>query len=95
MLHETIELWDKGTYQGEGKDGFRPTMDSYIIDGSKKRAVVLICPGGGYSFTSEREAEPIALKFNAAGFHAFVLYYSVFPRLHPQPLLLMGLTVCH
>lgn len=94
MFHKTIELWDKETYQGEGKDGFRTTMDTYIIDGSKKRAAVLICPGGGYSFTSEREAEPIALKFNAAGFHAFVLYYSVFPRLHPQPLIDLSRSIC-
>ena len=27
---------------------------------SAKRPVVLICPGGGYEFVSDREAEPVA-----------------------------------
>ncbi len=95
MLNETIELWERGAYQSEGKDGFIPTLDTYILDGiKKKRGAVLICPGGGYEFTSEREAEPIAMQFNAAGFHAFVLYYSVSPQKHPQPLLDLSRAMC-
>ena len=42
----------------------------------EKRPIVLICPGGGYAYTSDREAEPIALAFLAKGFHAAVLRYS-------------------
>ena len=38
---------------------------------------VVICPGGGYQMVSEREAEPIALRFFAAGYNVFVLTYSV------------------
>jgi acetyl esterase/lipase len=94
LIHKTIELWEKGTYQSEGTDGFRPTLDTYILDGIKQRGAVLICPGGGYGFTSKREAEPIAMQFNAAGFHAFVLYYSVAPRRHPQPLLDISRAMC-
>ncbi len=41
---------------------------------------VLICPGGGYAFVSDREGEPVALRCNAEGFHAFVLRYSVAPQ---------------
>lgn len=41
------------------------------------RPFVLVIPGGGYSFCSEREAEPIALNFAAQGFHAGVLRYHV------------------
>ena len=37
-----------------------------------------VCPGGGYAFTSDREAEPIALKFNSIGMHAAVLWYTVY-----------------
>ena len=33
----------------------------------EKRPLVLICPGGGYEYTSDREAEPIALAFMAQG----------------------------
>src|SRR5699024_8142662 len=34
-------------------------------------------PGGGYSFCSEREGEPIALNFLAQGYHTGVLRYHV------------------
>jgi len=51
---------------------FSPEMQNW-----EKRPAVLVCPGGGYMATSDREAEPIALSFAAKGFHAFVLRYSV------------------
>lgn len=37
---------------------------------------LLICPGGGYAYTSQREAEPVALEFLARGYQCFVLQYS-------------------
>ena len=42
-----------------------------------KRKALVVCPGGGYEFLSDREAEPIALKFFAEGFNVFILRYSV------------------
>ena len=42
---------------------------TYFLDNSREiapervRPVIVICPGGGYEWVSEREAEPIALKF--------------------------------
>lgn len=42
-----------------------------------KRPFILVIPGGGYAFCSEREAEPIALNFVAQGYHAGVLRYHV------------------
>lgn len=41
------------------------------------RRALLVCPGGGYQFVSERENEPIALAFLARGYNVFVLTYSV------------------
>lgn len=41
------------------------------------RPFVLVIPGGGYSFCSDREGEPIALNFLAQGYHAGVLRYHV------------------
>ena len=29
----------------------------------RKRPLVLLCPGGGYSFTTDREAEAMALQY--------------------------------
>ena len=41
------------------------------------RPAVLILPGGGYSMCSDREAEPVAYPYLAAGYQAFVLRYSI------------------
>ena len=43
----------------------------------KKRRAIIVCPGGGYGWLSEREGEPVALQYFAAGLNAFVLRYSV------------------
>ncbi len=57
-------------------------LDTYILHNSqeynvgKRRPLVVVCPGGGYAFTSDREAEPIALKFNSVGLHSVVLWYT-------------------
>ena len=59
------------------------TLEGYILDCEisygleKKRPAIVVCPGGGYLYCSPREAEPIALRYAAAGFHAFILRYSV------------------
>lgn len=50
------------------------------------RPSIVICPGGGYHFRSDREAEPIALVFAAKGFNCFVVEYHVAPAVHPAPL---------
>ncbi len=42
-----------------------------------KRPAVLVIPGGGYDFCSDREADPVAMPFLAQGYSAFVLRYSV------------------
>jgi len=77
MKHEILAL-----REGRGD----VSLTTYVLDdstemlGGKKRPAVLVCPGGGYMFCSDREAEPIALRFNAMGYHAFVLRYSVLGR---------------
>ena len=53
-----------------------------------KRPAVVICPGGAYSSCSPREADPVAFQFMAAGYHTFVLYYSLKEdAVFPNPLL--------
>lgn len=62
-------------------------LDNYEeIDLQRKRPVVLICPGGGYRMTSDREAEAVAVRYAAMGYHACVLRYSVKPAEYPQAL---------
>ena len=40
---------------------------------------MLICPGGAYAMTSDREAEGLAVRFLEMGYHAAVLRYSTAP----------------
>lgn len=61
--------------------GHGAELTCYVQDPSeelalKARPAVLVLPGGGYFFTSDREAEPVALAYLAEGFNAFVLRYS-------------------
>ena len=61
---------------------YEPKLYAYLLDPIKDyrpapRPAVLICPGGAYAYTSDREAEPLALYFLAAGIPTFVLRYSV------------------
>ncbi|HQY90499.1 alpha/beta hydrolase [Caldilinea sp.] len=75
MLTKKIELY---------ADRQDVTLTTYVLDDSpellngKKRPAVLVCPGGGYIGCSDREAEPVALRFAAMGYHAFVLRYSTY-----------------
>lgn len=39
--------------------------------------IAIICPGGGFTFHSQREEEPVALRFNSFGMHAVVLEYQL------------------
>lgn len=87
MNCETVRLWEKPGqpgFSGVYSDAF---LQTYLLEGNKKRAAVMICPGGGYSEIALKETEPVARRFNAAGMNAIVLHYSVSPARHPQPLL--------
>lgn len=90
MINKTININVDYEAMGVEKSPRQTTLTSYIINEEnikqsmiKKRPAVIVCPGGGYGHTSCREAEPIALRFCAAGFHSFVLHYSVAPSGFP------------
>lgn len=59
------------------------TLTSYILEvggefpNISKRPGILIIPGGGYRFCSEREADPVAMPYLKAGYQVFILRYSV------------------
>lgn len=86
MIHEKIEL----KIENCDTRGNQPTLTTYVLDSpeftqGRVRPAVLICPGGGYSHVSDREAEAVAVQMNAMGFHAFVLRYSIKPAIFPVP----------
>lgn len=92
MRHEVIQMKQEGTI-ANGK------LYTYFLDNSEElydgllRPIVIICPGGGYAMTSDREAELIALQYMAMGCHAAVLRYSVAPVRFPAALLELALSV--
>lgn len=86
MIHEKI-LIEEGT--ASYNDAYLYTYfweESQELYPGQKRPVVLICPGGAYRMTSDREAEGIAIRFMSMGYHAAVLRYSVRPALYPTAL---------
>ena len=77
------------------------TLTTYIHDPHAElniatRRAIIVCPGGGYQFLSEREAEPVALQYFAAGLNVFILRYSVKENaLNDAPLIESALAVKH
>lgn len=77
LYHPLIE-----TFLLEENEKKNITLTAYVASAidempyNHKRPGVIICPGGAYRGTSNREAEPIAVAFLAAGINAFVLDYS-------------------
>lgn len=57
--------------------------------------VMIICPGGAFKFQSDREAEPIALQYNAMGMHAVILNYQLIeqPPVYPMALAQLAATI--
>lgn len=45
--------------------------------GRRYRTAMIVLPGGGYSKIQEREAEPVAIRYQGYGLQCFVLQYSV------------------
>lgn len=91
MIHKTYPLQMEGSLEGA-------RLITYIQDYTdaidiQKRPLVLLCPGGGYCHTSDRESEPMALKFLSMGYHAAVLRYSVAPAKYPTALLELAKSV--
>ncbi len=89
MKIKEVDLYEFFKIERKGASGGYVTV--YARDESKEikkrlRPAVLIFPGGGYGSLSDREAEPVALKFLANGFVAFVLSYSVKTK-YPVPLI--------
>lgn len=88
MIHEKLYLKDYYSFLGE--DGRNPYLETYLPFNltemhreNRKRPCMVVCPGGGYSMCSQRESEPVALKFLADGYNVFVINYSVAPIVSP------------
>ena len=58
-------------------------------DDGRLHPAVIILPGGGYAFTSPREAQPVATVFNNLDCTAFVLEYTTYDKNRETSLELM------
>lgn len=91
MIYKEIPIRTEGSTD-------KAHLSVYLISHSEEiniqeRPLIIICPGGGYSWVSEREAEMLALQWLAYGYHAAVLYYSVEPAVYPAALLELATAV--
>lgn len=86
MLHQCIDIFPAGE-QNDTPAKLYTYVISDVTNQKRLRPAVIICPGGGYCFTSDREAEPVALYMTANGISAFVLRYRVAPAEYPAALL--------
>lgn len=88
-----MPIWDKEIplYDPEIKNEQNDeinTIHFYPLETDQSLPIVIIFPGGGYTFRSIlNEGTQIAQVFNEQGFHAAVVNYRVFPYHYPAPLL--------
>ncbi|WP_125767587.1 alpha/beta hydrolase [Lapidilactobacillus wuchangensis] len=83
LIEKTIKtkLTDNAKFYGYVLD------NSEEMDINRRRPAILVIPGGGYVMTSDREAEPVAIKMLSKGYQAFILRYNVAPVHYPASLL--------
>lgn len=99
MISETIDLYDYFALPRNGAArGFLHSYRHGQMSALKHRArpAMLVFPGGGYEFISERESEPVAMEYYHAGFDAFVLEYDVAPEcVYPTAILEAGMAMMY
>ena len=93
MINERIMIEEKTKDYNEAWIETYFWQESEELYPGQKRPVIVICPGGAYCMTSDREAEAIAVRFMGMGYHAVVLRYSVAPARYPVALRQLAKTV--
>lgn len=94
MLHETVTLTQKYS---------APTLECFSVEHSRerdfenqRRDAVIVVPGGGYHFLSDRPIEMVALSYLGEGFNTFILRYGIKDQAaFPDPLIEISLAIKH
>ena len=89
------------TFVPDGIDGCQVKaylQETWRYKGIEQRQLpsMIICPGGGYGGVSAREDFPVGREFLAAGYHVFILTYSVKENARAfKPLCQLAATISH
>lgn len=96
MLYEKINLQDHFPSLPETEMTLYIPGISAEINEKAEFPFVIICPGGGYEWVSERESEPVALRFLGKGIGTAVVKYSDGYKAHyPTQLLQISAAVAY
>ena len=100
MITEKIDLYKWAGVERKGEEkGYLYSFRHMVVTEMNVRKMcpaILILPGGGYCFVSQREGEPIALQYLAQGFDCFVLDYDIAPaHRYPVPLVQAGMAMMY
>ena len=99
MKTETIDLYEYFSFEREGVKAGTLTCfrhgDMTEMRTKKIRPAILVIPGGGYGFVSQREGQPIAMRYFADGFDAFVLNYDIAPVSYPAQIVQAGMAMLY
>lgn len=81
MILEKIDLYKYfGLKRKKGALGY---LNTYVLENTpeinieRRRPAMIVLPGGAYQSLSDREKEPIAIKFLEKGYSSFTLAYSI------------------
>lgn len=90
MIYKVVDLYEY--FKKEKPAGAKGMLTVYVHSQLEEmqrdvlRPAILVIPGGGYAFVSQREGEPVANEFYHQGYNTFVLDYSVAPDFnYPTP----------
>lgn len=89
MISEKVDLYEYfGLKRPQNGCGYLVTYvhGPMELRPNRLRPAMLVIGGGGYSYVSQREKEPIAFKFLAESYNTFVLEYSCAPVAYPAQL---------
>lgn len=91
MINQTYSVCQEGSQE-------YAKLVTYIQDDSPEiaiheRPMMVVCPGGGYCMTSDREAEIMVFQMLAMGCNAALLRYSCAPSVFPTALMELASSV--
>lgn len=78
----------------EGADLTAYLLSPVSCNPGRRRPAVILCPGGGYRFVSDREDQAVAMEYLSAGVQVFVLHYHTAPEIFPLALFELAKSLC-